>query len=206
MKIGIALSGGGIRGIAHAGVLKALEDNGISIDIIGGTSAGSMVASLYAIGYKPNEILECFKQNSNRILGEEKFKLLKGIKNLVSKRVTGNGFKKGENIQNVFNELAMNKNIDNISKIEMPIVIPTVDIKDDREYIFTNNIPELNINEEKGYINKISVGEAVRASSSFPAVFNPCAIEKHAFIDGRSIGQCTRRGSKKTRSGYCNSC
>ena len=49
MRIGVALSGGGIRGIAHAGVLKALEDNNIKIDIIGGTSAGSLVASLYAI-------------------------------------------------------------------------------------------------------------------------------------------------------------
>ena len=48
MKIGIALSGGGIRGIAHAGVLKALEDNGIKIDTIGGTSSGSMIATLYA--------------------------------------------------------------------------------------------------------------------------------------------------------------
>ena len=50
VKIGIALSGGGIRGVAHAGVLKALEDNQIEIDIIGGTSAGSMVASLYVMG------------------------------------------------------------------------------------------------------------------------------------------------------------
>ena len=51
MKLGIALSGGGIRGIAHAGVLKALEDNNIKFDIIGGTSAGSLIASLYAMGY-----------------------------------------------------------------------------------------------------------------------------------------------------------
>lgn len=53
MKLGIALSGGGIRGIAHAGVLKALEDNNIKIDIIGGTSSGSLVASLYAMRIFP---------------------------------------------------------------------------------------------------------------------------------------------------------
>ena len=53
MRLGLALSGGGVRGIAHAGVLKALEENNIKIDVIGGTSAGSMVSSLYAIGYKP---------------------------------------------------------------------------------------------------------------------------------------------------------
>ena len=44
MKLGLALSGGGIRGIAHAGVLKALEENNIKIDAIGGTSSGSIIA------------------------------------------------------------------------------------------------------------------------------------------------------------------
>ena len=51
MKLGLALSGGGTRGIAHAGVLKALEDNNIKIDIIGGTSSGALVSSLYAIRF-----------------------------------------------------------------------------------------------------------------------------------------------------------
>ncbi len=53
MKFGIALSGGGIRGIAHAGVLKALEDNGIKADVIGGCSSGSLIASLYAMRVFP---------------------------------------------------------------------------------------------------------------------------------------------------------
>ena len=187
MRIGVALSGGGMRGIAHAGVLKALEDNGIKIDIIGGTSAGSMVASLYAVGYKPEEIFECFKENSSRILGKERFKLIKGIRNLVSKKMQGMGFKNGENIEKVFNELSMKKNIDKISNIKMPIVIPTVDIKDSKEYIFTNYIPQMGLNNDKEYISEIGIGEAVRASSSFPAVFNPCTIEKHAFIDGGAL-------------------
>ena len=49
LKLGVALSGGGIRGIAHAGALQALEDNNIKVDIIGGTSSGSLIASLYAM-------------------------------------------------------------------------------------------------------------------------------------------------------------
>ena len=49
MKFGLALSGGGIRGIAHAGVIKALEDSKIKIDVIGGTSSGALISSLYAI-------------------------------------------------------------------------------------------------------------------------------------------------------------
>lgn len=77
MRLGLALSGGGVRGIAHAGVLKALEENNIKIDVIGGTSAGSMVSSLYAIGYKPEEIFDCFKKNYNKIVGKSFFPLNK---------------------------------------------------------------------------------------------------------------------------------
>jgi len=62
MKIGLALSGGGIRGAAHIGVLKALEEAGIRIDMISGTSAGSIVAALYAVGYTPREIEKIFLQ------------------------------------------------------------------------------------------------------------------------------------------------
>ena len=105
MKIGLALSGGGIRGIAHAGVLKALEENGINIDIIGGTSAGSMVASLYAVGYKPDEIFECFRNNSNEILGKERFTFFRGVKKLFSKKSIKNGFRNGEKIEKIKEEL-----------------------------------------------------------------------------------------------------
>lgn len=57
-KIGLVLSGGGARGIAHLGVLKALEENEIAIDFLSGTSAGSIVGALYSHGYSPDEILK----------------------------------------------------------------------------------------------------------------------------------------------------
>lgn len=60
-KIGMALSGGGARGIAHLGILKALAEFGIKPDIISGTSAGGIVGGFYAAGYKPEEILEITK-------------------------------------------------------------------------------------------------------------------------------------------------
>ena len=151
MKIGLALSGGGIRGIAHAGVLKALEENDIKIDIIGGTSAGSMVASLYAVGYEPDEIYHSFKENYGKIIGESRFHFFHGIKNLVDKKTVLRGFRKGENIEEVFNTLAKNKNIDNISNVKMPLVIPTVDILDAKKYVFTNHLPETC--DEKKLIN-----------------------------------------------------
>ena len=68
MKLGLALSGGGIRGIAHAGVLKALEENGIKPSVIGGTSAGGLIASLYALGYSPYYIYILFKRYAKDIV------------------------------------------------------------------------------------------------------------------------------------------
>ena len=195
MKIGVALSGGGIRGLAHAGVLKALEENKIKVDIIGGTSAGSMVASLYAMGYNPDEIFDCFVNNSDKIIGGRKISVFEGIKSFMNKNIIG--FKKGENIESVFDLLAKNKNIDAISKIKMPIVIPTVDITDSKEYIFTNNIPKNENKCYKKYITDIGVGEAVRASSSFPAVFNLCTIQKHTFIDGGALNNVPVEEVKK---------
>ena len=59
-RIGIAMSGGGIKGLAHAGALKALEEYGVKPDIISGVSAGSIVGALYADGYSPDEIAEIF--------------------------------------------------------------------------------------------------------------------------------------------------
>lgn len=58
MKIGLALSGGGARGIAHIGVIKAMEEHGVKPDVLSGTSAGSIVAVLYANGMKPDEIFD----------------------------------------------------------------------------------------------------------------------------------------------------
>ncbi len=55
-KVGLVLSGGGASGLAHIGVLKALEENGIPIDYITGTSAGALIGSLYAAGFSPSEI------------------------------------------------------------------------------------------------------------------------------------------------------
>jgi NTE family protein len=58
MKIGLALSGGGARGIAHLGVIKALEELGLNFYSISGTSAGSVAGAFYSAGYKPEEILK----------------------------------------------------------------------------------------------------------------------------------------------------
>ena len=61
-RIGLALSGGGAKGLAHAGVLKALEEYGLRPQILSGVSAGAIVAALYSDGKTPDEICYFFKQ------------------------------------------------------------------------------------------------------------------------------------------------
>ena len=63
-SVGLVLSGGGAKGIAHAGVIQALEENGIPIDYIAGTSMGAIVGSLYASGYTPKEIIDLILSDS----------------------------------------------------------------------------------------------------------------------------------------------
>ncbi len=179
MKIGIALSGGGIRGVAHAGVLKALEDNQIEIDIIGGTSAGSMVASLYAMGYRPHTIYKLFKKYSKEIINAN----ASWFSKIFQKNASITGIRKGEEIEQIYNKLAKQKKIQEISQIKMPLVIPSVDITKSKEYVFTNYIPK-ETPDKTQYITNVAIGKAVRASSSFPAVFSPCYMEKCAFMDG----------------------
>lgn len=71
-SVGLVLSGGGAKGIAHAGVLQALEENGVPIDYIAGTSMGAIVGGLYASGYSPREILDVMlsKEFSSRSTGK----------------------------------------------------------------------------------------------------------------------------------------
>lgn len=75
-KIGVALSGGGIKGLCHAGALKALEEANIRPDLISGVSAGAIVGALYADGYTPEEIAEFFRNITFRDM--TKIKLTEG--------------------------------------------------------------------------------------------------------------------------------
>lgn len=197
MKLGVALSGGGVRGIAHAGALKALEDNNINIDIIGGTSSGSMVASLYAMGYSPYYIYILFKRYSKDIVEIESAPIISGIGNFMfNKKVGINGLKSGESIENSYDNIALRRGVKEISDIKkMPLVIPAVDVVNSKEYVFTNTIPK-NSNK-KNYITDITIGKAVRASSSFPCVFSPCDFKQHKFLDGGVLDNIPVKEVKK---------
>ena len=186
MKLGLALSGGGIRGAVHIGVLKAFEENDVKIDVIGGTSSGSLVAALYAMGYSPVHIYHLFKRYGKTITNMGTGNLFNGIGGyIVNKKFNISGISDGKSIEKLYNELASKKGIYKMSDMKMPIVIPTTDITDGKEYVFTNQLPK----EENGekYITDVPVGTAVRASSSFPAIFCPYEFKEHIFLDGGTV-------------------
>ena len=191
MKIGIALSGGGIRGIAHAGVLKALEDNKIKIDMIGGTSSGSMIAMLYASGFSPYHIYTLFKKYSKDIVEINTKPIIKNY--ILNKKITLKGLKTGNSVERVFNNIINKQGIFKMQDIKMPVVIPTVDLINCKEYIFTN----YPYKKDEKYITDITVGKAIRASSSFTAEFSPCEYKNHAFIDGGALDNIPVKEVKK---------
>ena len=102
----------------------------------------------------------------------------------MNKKVCIQGLKTGETLEKAYDNVANQKGIKKMKDItQMPLVIPTVDIKHSKEYIFTNCIPK-NCEDKSKYITDISIGKAVRASSSFPAIFCPCDFKDHKFLDG----------------------
>ena len=80
MNVGLALSGGGVRGAAHIGAIRALEENGINVTAVSGTSAGSIVASLYGMGYKEDEIIKLFRYFSKSVMGLSPKVLISGVR------------------------------------------------------------------------------------------------------------------------------
>ena len=178
MKLGIALSGGGIRGIAHAGAFRAFEENGIKPDILSGTSSGSIVATLYAMGYSPYYIYILFKRYAKTICELNGVPIISGVGNfIVNKKININGINSGERMEEAFNNIANKKGISKINEIKMPLLIPTVDISKSKEVVISS------INNDN-YLQDIEIGKAIYASSAFPVVFKPCKYKDYLFVDG----------------------
>lgn len=190
MKLGLALSGGGVKCASHIGVIKALEENNIKVDVITGTSAGSIVASLYAMGYNADEILKLFNFFSKGILkGGASYKTEDG-KNTFSIKI--GGLLSGQSIENAIIQAAEYKQKEYIKDLEMKIAIPSVDIMNGEKYVFTNSDVE-----DKNYIKDSKIAIAVRSSASYPGVFAPCEYKEHKFVDGGILDNVPADEAKK---------
>lgn len=200
MKVGVSLAGGGIRGIAHVGVLKALEENNIKVAAIAGTSAGSIIATLYAMGYSPYYIYLLFKRYARDIINIRSKPIINGITNFIRNNKIGIAGLSDENeFEKMYDELARKKGFRLIGDIKMPLLVSAVDIGESKEYIFTNCASRKNIKDN--YITEIGIGRAVRASSSFPAIFCPCEYKNHIFMDGGVLNNLPTEELKKVYTG-----
>lgn len=178
MKLGLALAGGGMRGIAHAGVLKALEENNIKIDVLAGTSSGSHVAILYSLGFSGTEILSLFKKYAYNLVGNDNETIILDSF-LFNRKLKFNGFRSGKSIEDLYNKISREKGCFYMKDLKIPVATVSTDVINEKEFICSSIIPE-----NANYIDDIDIGTAVRASSSFSVVFDPCPYKDKILLDG----------------------
>lgn len=187
-KVGVVLSGGGANGLAHIGVLEALEEGNVPIDYITGTSAGAYIAALYACGYTPKEI--------KTIVLSEKFQLMtKG-------ELDENGrFLLKEKTPNA-SMINFNFSKDNLIKSVLPTSFISSELLDYEMFVSMathsasnqNNFDSLfipfrcvasDIENKKSFIFKSgNLNEAVRASMTYPFYLSPISVDGVLLFDG----------------------
>lgn len=178
MKLGLALAGGGMRGIAHAGVIKALEENNIEIDVLAGTSSGSLVAVLNAMGFTGNEIYDLFNKYAYNLVGNNSEDIIFNSI-LFDKEIKLDSLRSGKPIEDLYNKISIEKGYKYIKDIKKVVGVVSTDVIKEKECIFSSIIPK-----KSDYINDIEIGKAVRASSSFSVVFDPCLYKDKILLDG----------------------
>ncbi len=196
MKIGLSLSGGGVMGAAHVGVIKALHEEGIDISMVSGTSAGAIVASLFAAGYGANELWDIFlnydtdctrtmhnlnkgnKRGSPKIIDIDYAGLIKYVIGLLfGQNFSLKGILKGNAIEDALKQYCTDKGVCYLKDIKMPFAITAVDLNTFSTVYFSNQ-------DFKGSHTDYEIYKAVRASISYPVVFQPCHYGECLLVDG----------------------
>ena len=184
-RVAIVLSGGGAKGMAHIGVLKVLEKAGIPVDIITGTSMGSIIGGLYSIGYNANALDSMVRKQDwsyvitdkenlrNQSLGDRKkqntYVYTTGI--TIGKRdINGGGIIRGKNLAELFQQLCTGytDSLDFTHDLRIPFACVATNIIDNSEVDFhSGRLPQ-----------------AMRASMSIPAAFAPVRTGDMVLVDG----------------------
>lgn len=177
--IGLACTGGGTKALSNLGVIKAFEDLGIKISAISGTSIGSCIAVLYAIGYSVDEILNQMKYYA---IQYPKFTFMEKL--LAPFRlIFMGGAKDPKIIEKTIKEACLKKGKQYMYEIEMPIFIPVLDITFKETIYYSSK----KIKNEKCYTDR-TIWEAVKSTSSLPMLFLPNNVyingQLHQFLDG----------------------
>ncbi|MBN2288740.1 MAG: patatin-like phospholipase family protein [Candidatus Glassbacteria bacterium] len=182
-KIGLVLSGGGARGLAHIGVLKVLEEAGIEVDYIAGTSMGGIIGGLYAIGYDAARIEEiALGQDWNELLTD---KIPRTSMSIIEKKEEGRyvgalpirkgkielpgGLVAGQKISILLSRLTLQvHHADDFRAFPIPFLCIATDLETGGAVVL-----------DKGFLP-----DALRASMSIPSVFTPVQIDGRLLVDG----------------------
>lgn len=184
MKLGVAFAGGGLKGVAYIGALRAFEELGIKFDYMSGTSSGSMTTALYAAGFSCDELKELIYKSYKKLTKIEKKPIITSVGSyLTSKKLKLKGLIPGERLENFIQENAEKKGCKLISDVKIPLAIATVDTISTKECIFLSGDYGLK-NGEVDYLYNIPLGKVVRSSMAFPGIFTTSKIDKYNFIDG----------------------
>jgi NTE family protein len=179
MKVGVALSGGGARGLAHIGVLKALEERGITPDLLAGTSAGALIGALWGLyGYEGSikrirEGLgsEAFKKIGFGGLKQNKQGFMGTIIQFVKEKYT---YAKALSSEAILSGKALEISIkglvgeNSFSDIPFPFYVSALDLVSGVDVIFQSGI----------------LWKALYASSAIPGLFPPLKMDNHLLVDG----------------------
>jgi len=183
MRFGLALSGGGLRGVAHIGVLKALEEYRLRPSWISGASAGSIVAGLYAYGYSPNQMEELALNLDRRYIDPDVCGIVYGVLQLVmGKEPITDGIIKGKYLERFFNKLTKGAHI---REVKIPLAISAVDINTAKTIMFVSSKEKMPPDDHHTqYIDDVYLYEAIRASIAIPVIFKPMFIQNMRLVDG----------------------
>ncbi|RKS94968.1 NTE family protein [Flavobacterium limicola] len=182
-KIGLVLSGGGAKGFAHIGVLKVLEEAGVKIDYIGGTSMGAVIGGLYASGYNAsqidsifqatdfNELINDFIPRSSKNFYERRNDELYALVLPFNKMKIGipEALSKGMYNYNLLSRITRNvRHIKDFNQLPIPFLCIGTNIETGEEVL----------------LNKGNLAQAMIASSAFPSLFSPVEIDGKILVDG----------------------
>ncbi|VTM08675.1 patatin-like protein, PlpD [Pseudomonas aeruginosa] len=188
-KIGLVLSGGAARGLAHVGVLKALDEQGVQVDAIAGTSMGAVIGGLYASGYTPAELERiALEMDWKQALSDASprkdvpFRRKQDdrdflVKQKISFRDDGSlglplGVIQGQNLAMVLESLLVHtSDTRDFDRLAIPFRAVSTDIATGEKVVF-----------RKGHLP-----QAIRASMSIPAVFAPVEIDGRLLVDGGMV-------------------
>ena len=182
-KVGLVLSGGGAKGLAHIGALKVIEEAGVKVDYIGGTSMGAIVGALYASGYSAKELDSIFRVTDFTELIQDN--VPRGAKTFYEKEnsekyalsLPFTNFKVSfpqaiSGGQNIYNELVRLlfhvKDVHDFNKLPIPFLCMATNVETGEQVLL-----------DHGYLP-----EAIVASGTFPSLFEPSEIEEAILIDG----------------------